>query len=384
MLSNADNQALCSVGPGTLMGDLIRQYWIPALLASELPAPDSAPVRLRLLGENLVAFRDTSGAVGLVAENCPHRGASLFFGRNEEEGLRCVYHGWKFDTTGSCVDMPNEPPESNFKHKVKVTAYPCTERNGLVWTYMGPRQTPPPLPDMEGNMLPEGTYSVWAGMRECNFVQAFEGDIDTSHLGFLHQGSYDPAEATPDTFSYYGIAHRAPKYAVVETDYGTMYGAYRPATDDSYYWRIAHFLFPFWTMPPTNVLGVKIVARAWVPIDDEHTMFFMLTPKLGTVGSTAASAPVRGKPLTFTREAPTQHVWSARPLPPGGEQAQRLPDRPRGAAFRPELHRHRRYSPAGPGRDREHGRDLRPNPRAPGHQRWHDHPYASSTPPGCA
>src|SRR3954469_7357126 len=156
MLSHADNQALCSVGPGTLMGDLIRQYSIPALLASELPEPDSAPVRLRLLGENLVAFRDTSGAVGLGAENCPHRGASLFFGRNEEEGLRCVYHGWKFNASGTCVDMPNEPPESNFKHKGKVTAYPCTERNGLVWTYMGPRQTPPPLPDMEGNMLPEG------------------------------------------------------------------------------------------------------------------------------------------------------------------------------------------------------------------------------------
>src|SRR3954463_15267591 len=152
MLSHADNQALCSVGPGTLMGDLIRQYWIPALLANELPEPDSAPVRLRLLGEELVAFRDTSGAVGLVAENCPHRGASLFFGRNEEEGLRCVYHGWKFDVTGACVDMPNEPPESNFKNKVHATAYPCVERSGVVWTYMGPRSEVPPLPEIEANM----------------------------------------------------------------------------------------------------------------------------------------------------------------------------------------------------------------------------------------
>src|SRR5215207_6551172 len=150
MLSNVDNQALCSVGPGTLMGDLIRQYWIPALLASELPAPDSSPVRLRLLGENLVAFRDTSGAVGLVAENCPHRGASLFFGRNEEEGLRCVYHGWKYSADGTCVDMPNEPPESNFKHKVRVTAYPAREAGGFIWTYMGPTERrPDELPHME-------------------------------------------------------------------------------------------------------------------------------------------------------------------------------------------------------------------------------------------
>jgi phthalate 4,5-dioxygenase len=297
MLSRADNQDLCRVGPGTLMGDLIRQYWIPAMLSSELPGPDCPPVRLRLLGEDVVAFRDTDGMLTLVAENCPHRGASLFFGRNEESGLRCVYHGWKFDATGACVDMPNEPPESNFKHKVRVTAYSCTERNGLIWAYMGARPTPPPLPDIEANMLPEGTYSVWAGMRECNFVQAFEGDIDTCHLGFLHQGSYDPAEATPGSFSYYGLAERAPKYAVVETDYGTMYGAYRPAAEDTYYWRIAQFLLPFWTMPPTNVLGVKIVARAWVPIDDEHTMFFMLTPKLGTVGSTSASPQVSSSQL---------------------------------------------------------------------------------------
>src|SRR5215203_5218612 len=184
MLSHESNEYLCRIGPGTPMGRMMRQYWIPAIRSDELPAPDCPPIRLRLLGEDLVGFRASSGEVGIVAENYPHRGASLFFGRNEEEGLRCVYHGWKFNTSGTCVDMPNEPPESNFKHKVKVTAYPCTERNGLVWTYMGPRQTPPPLPDMEGNMLPDGTYSVWAGMRECNFVQAFEGDIDTSHLGF--------------------------------------------------------------------------------------------------------------------------------------------------------------------------------------------------------
>jgi len=273
------------------MGDLLRQYWIPALVASELPESDGPPVRVRLLGEDLVAFRVSTGVVGLVAHSCPHRGASLFFGRNEEEGLRCVYHGWKFDVDGRCTDMPAEPrlasgraldgtAESNFKHKIRATAYPTMERNGVVWAYMGPRSEPPPLPDLEPNMLPDGEWNVWAGMRECNFVQAFEGDIDTSHLGFLHQGRVPAEAAEPGTFSFYGLNERAPKYAVVDTDYGAMYGAYRPAEAETYYWRIAQYLFPFYTMPPVGVLGQKIVARAWVPMDDEHTMFIMMSPRV--------------------------------------------------------------------------------------------------------
>src|SRR5215472_5033339 len=184
MLSAEENDLLCRVGPGTPMGDLMRQYWVPGLLSRELPGPDSDPRRIMLLGEQLIAFRDTNGAVGLIQNNCPHRGASLFFGRNEEAGLRCVYHGWKFATDGSCIDMPNEPAESDFRSKVKATAYPCRERNGLVWAYMGPRSVPPPLPDLEGNMLPEGEWNVTAIQRECNWFQALEGDIDTSHFSF--------------------------------------------------------------------------------------------------------------------------------------------------------------------------------------------------------
>src|SRR5947207_797468 len=148
MLSEADNRTLTQVGQETPMGILMRQYWLPALLSSELPTPDAEPVRLLLLGEQLIAFRDTTGSVGLLANNCPHRGASLFFGRNEEGGLRCVYHGWKFGVDGSCRDMPNEPAESDFKHKVKAIAYPTCERNGLIWAYLGPRAEPPPLPDI--------------------------------------------------------------------------------------------------------------------------------------------------------------------------------------------------------------------------------------------
>src|SRR5437868_6279816 len=155
MLSKEDNELLCRVGAGTPMGELMRHYWLPAMLSSELPSPDSDPVRVLLLGEQLIAFRDTNGDVGLLANHCPHRGASLFFGRNEECGLRCVYHGWKFDLTGRCVDMPNEPPESNFKDKIRHTAYPCQERGGIVWAYMGPPELQPPLPEFEFLTVPE-------------------------------------------------------------------------------------------------------------------------------------------------------------------------------------------------------------------------------------
>src|SRR5256885_17048657 len=156
MLSINDNATLCEVGPGTPMGEMMRLYWIPAFKSDELPTPDCPPMRLRLLNENLIAFRATSGKIGVIANACPHRGASMFFGRNEEEGLRCVYHGWKFDVTGACVDMPSEPAESNFKNKVRIRAYAAQERSGIVWVYMGPRETPPSLPDLEVTMLADG------------------------------------------------------------------------------------------------------------------------------------------------------------------------------------------------------------------------------------
>jgi len=288
MLSREDNELLCRVGSGTPVGAMLRQYWVPALMSSELPERDGAPVRVRLMGENLIAFRVTSGKIGLIQNHCPHRGASLFFGRNEEEGLRCVYHGWKYSCEGHCVDMPSEPEESNFKSKIHATAYPCVERNDIIWTYMGPRQTPPPLPDIEPNMLPRGEYAVQKVLRECNWFQGLEGDIDTSHLGFLHLGAIKPEQTTPGTFDYYNVADRAPKYEVVDTEFGTSYGAYRPAEADTYYWRIAHFLFPFFTMIPTGILGMQVLVRAWVPVDDEHIMFWSIAAPRSRVGSGAA------------------------------------------------------------------------------------------------
>jgi phthalate 4,5-dioxygenase len=276
MLRAEENEFVTRVGPGTPMGSLMRQYWVPAMLSSELPKPDCPPVRVLLLGEKLIAFRATDGSVGLLDNCCPHRGASLFYARSEGCGLRCVYHGWQFGVDGTCLDMPSEPAESNFKSKVRAQAYPCQERGGIVWAYMGPRETPPSLPDLEANQLPEDEIVVSAIQRECNWLQGMEGDIDTAHIGFLHFGS-DRAEDAPEgTFRYYTLKDRAPRYAVLDTDYGSMYGAYRPAGPGRTYWRIAQFLFPFYTMTPTGLLGRQRVARAWVPMDDEHMLLFSM------------------------------------------------------------------------------------------------------------
>ena len=275
MLSRDDNELLCRIGPGTPMGNLMRQYWVPAALSSELPEPDGAPLRVRLLGEDLIAFRVSSGAVGLIQNSCPHRGASLFYGRNEAEGLRCVYHGWKFDVGGRCVDMPIEPAESNFKQKVRAVTYPCVERGGLIWAYLGPRPTPPPMPELEATMLADNRIQVY--QRDCNWMQALEGDIDTGHTVYLHLGGVDASEVPPDSWARYALADRAPRYEVTDTDFGVMYGAYRPAEADTNYWRIANFLFPFYAMIPTGVLGLEVRVRAWVPMDDAHTLAFLIT-----------------------------------------------------------------------------------------------------------
>ena len=277
MLNKEDNELLTRVGRGTPMGDLMRQYWIPALLSSELPEADGGPKRLRLLGEDLVAFRDSEGKIGVVTENCPHRGASLFFGRNEERGLRCVYHGWKFDISGACVDMPNEPPESNFKHKVRVTAYPAEEKGGSIWVYMGDRTPAPAMPDLEWLHVPDDHRNLSKWVRECNWVQGLEGDIDTAHLYFLH-ARLDEAAANENRGADGGVYHEDlhPRLELVETDYGMVYGAQRDEGPDHYYWRITQFMFPFHTLfPPGGRAGVP--GHVWVPIDDYNTMVWVLT-----------------------------------------------------------------------------------------------------------
>jgi phthalate 4,5-dioxygenase oxygenase subunit len=275
MSKRKDSDDLVRVGPGTIMGGLMRQYWIPAAMSQELER-DGPPMRLMLLGERLIAFRDSAGRVGVMDHRCPHRCASLFLGRNEENGLRCVYHGWKFDAAGHCVDMPNTPPHQDYKHKVRAKAYRVAERNGLVWVYMGARQEAPPLPAIEASLLPESALQISFVQRECNWLQALEGDIDTSHFGFLHTGNIDPRDVPADSLLRWTVTNRAPEYHVTETDWGTMYCAYRPAEMGRTYWRFANFLFPFWTQTPQGPFD-RVNSRAWVPMDDTHTMFVSLS-----------------------------------------------------------------------------------------------------------
>jgi phthalate 4,5-dioxygenase len=314
MLSKEDTELLCRVGPHTPMGDVMRQHWIPFARSAELPAPDCAPVRIRLLGEDLIAFRVTSGRVGLMGNHCPHRGASLFYGRNEQGGLRCVYHGWKFDVTGTCVDMPSEPPECTFKDKVRATAYPCQERGGVLWTYMGPRHTPPPLPEIEANLDPES--NVGTVIRDCNYLQALEGDLDIAHFALLHTGHMTEEDVDAENPLRYQIRQRAARYAVVDTDAGICFAANRPTDDgETCHWSIGNFLLPFYTQLPGGPLGAKRETRAWVPLDDEHTMTFtMFAPLLGerlSAGSLRITIP-RGRGFGFDEFVADTTDWYGR------------------------------------------------------------------------
>jgi phthalate 4,5-dioxygenase len=237
---------------------------------------------MRLLGEDLIAFRDSAERVGMLGANCPHRGASLFFGRNEESGLRCVYHGWKFDVTGACVDMPNEPAESNFKHKVKAVAYPCVERAGVVWVYMGPREVPPALPELEWMSVPDSHRIVSKRVQFTNYAQALEGEIDSSHLGFTHSRVRDHLPSSPEidqalpSASRYARQDRHPRFDVLDTDYGVLISAQRDAEPDNYYYRISQFLLPFWTLVASGTERADPTrgTRAFIPIDDESVMVF--------------------------------------------------------------------------------------------------------------
>ena len=281
MLSREENALVCQVGPGKPMGSLMREYWIPVLQSEDLPTPDGDPLRVRLLGEDLVAFRDSAGRVGLLQNNCPHRGASLFFGRNEEGGLRCVYHGWKFAIDGTCVDMPNEPAESDFKSKVTARGYTCQERNGIVWAYMGSRQQPPPLPELGWALVPADQRQSLRYARACNWLQALEGDIDSSHVSFLHRSFERSGGAVPPAFAQTDEDRRnfallrtngTPRLQVLDTDVGVTYGAMRPGDDGKEFWRVTQFLMPFYTsIPGGSRMGS---AKIWVPLDDEHTMIW--------------------------------------------------------------------------------------------------------------
>ena len=270
MLRKDVNDLLTQTGPDTPMGALFRSYWLPALLASELPENDCPPVRVKLLSERLLAFRDTAGRYGLIDEFCAHRGVSLWFGRNEEHGIRCPYHGWKYDVTGQCTEVPSEPEESGFCDKIKLTSYPLVKIGDVLWTYMGPADRQPPPPEWEFALVPPEQTFTSKRLQECNWLQAMEGGIDSSHVSWLHSGSLksDPLfqGAKGNT---YNLSDRKPVFEVVESDGGLLIGARRNAEEGQYYWRITPWVMPCFTMiPPRGDHPVH--GHFWVPIDDEN------------------------------------------------------------------------------------------------------------------
>ncbi len=283
MLTKEENALLTQTGPGTPMGEVFRRYWLPALLSSELPSPDCPPVKFTLLSEDLVAFRDSRGRVGVLDRYCPHRGSSLYWGRNEEEGLRCVYHGWKFDVAGTCVDMPNEPIESRFKEKIRTLAYPVEERGGVVWVYMGPPEQRPQMPELEWTRVPDSYIYVTKRFQLCNYLQNVEGEVDSSHISFLHgrvtpSGESATAGVNPIGGNIQGtsLIDRSPVFQVKETDYGLLIGARRNAGPDRFYWRLTQFLMPAYTMIPSDP-GSPISFTAAIPVDDTHMVGFTVT-----------------------------------------------------------------------------------------------------------
>jgi phthalate 4,5-dioxygenase len=274
-----ENELLTRVGPGTPMGELFRQYWIPVVPSSHLPEPGGKPLRIRLLGEDLVAFRLRTGAVGVVGAYCSHRLAPLYFGRIEADGIRCPYHGWKYAPDGTCLEMPNIPPAFQFCDRVKHPAHPAIEHGGVVWTYMGSAAEAPPLPEFEFAMVPEDQRHFRLFHHECNYLQALEGGIDPTHVMWLHS-PYDPADAAIAAAhqpSQQRVANSSGKRTplgveIVDTAGGFMYGARRPMQNGRSLWRINQFILPFYTMPPGGDLRG---GRMWVPIDDEHCIKWM-------------------------------------------------------------------------------------------------------------
>lgn len=268
MISREQNELLTRTGPGTPMGELFRRYWLPALLAEELPEPDCDPVRVRLLSESMIAFRDTDGRLGLIDEFCAHRGVSLWFGRNEEGGLRCPYHGWKFDVTGQCVELPSEK-NSGLCAKIKLLSYPLVERGGVLWTYMGPPAEQPPLPEFEFAMLAPNQRFVSKRLQESNFLQAMEGGIDTSHSAFLHRGELhrDPLFKGASKSRQYSLDDFQVRFEVVESDGGLWIGSRRNAENGNSYWRVTQWVMPCFTAVPAHG-NASIHGHFWVPIDD--------------------------------------------------------------------------------------------------------------------
>ena len=266
MLSKEDNDLLTRTGLDTPMGNLLRRYWLPALLSEEIPEPDCSPVQVKILGEDLIAFRDSNGRVGLLDEHCSHRGTSLYYGRNEECGLRCIYHGWKYDVDGNVLETPAEPPESNLKNKVRHPSYPVREAAGIIYAYLGPEGKMPLFPNYEWHQVPQTHTYVTKRLMECNYLQGLEGEADSSHLSYLHR-SFNPS-GTHALFAHDG----SPTYEIIETDFGLMLAAIRKTEGDKRYVRVSSFVMPvFGCIPAGPRVGDRIDGyeiHMYVPVND--------------------------------------------------------------------------------------------------------------------
>ena len=290
MLSRHDNETLTQTGPNTPMGQLMRRFWIPVLLSEELPEPDCPPKKVKVLNEDLLAFRDTKGRLGLIDPVCPHRGANLYYGRNEECGIRCVFHGLKFDIHGNCVDIPIAPAGTN-RQRVKIKAYPTKEWGDIIWAYMGPPEKMPELPWLEFATLPAEHRFVSKKWQDCNWAQSLEGAIDTAHFSFLHMMIVKDGSNIQEAFKHAAISTQTvkndrirwvrddplPRFEVNPTEVGLIIGGARKADEGMRYWRIAQFMQPHHALVPSAFPGENYHGQTWVPAADGNCWIFTYT-----------------------------------------------------------------------------------------------------------
>lgn len=303
------SETLTRVGRGTPMGDLMRRYWVPALMTSEIAEADGPQVKVQLLGEKLLAFRNSDGRACLIDEFCSHRGVSLYFGRNEENGIRCAYHGVKFDGDGKCVDVPSSPQACARMH---IKAYPCVERGGIVWTYMGPADKMPAPPELEWCTLPPEHVFVSKRLQYCNYLQAMEGGIDTAHVSYVHRYEVDsdPMHQGVKALDYIKADGNV-IFEIEKNSFGLSLFGRRNGEPDSYYWRVTQWLFPWFTLIAPfgeHALG----GHAWIPIDDHNCWAWSINwqPKKPLTAE-EREAMQAGKGIHVEYEAPGSFVPKA-------------------------------------------------------------------------
>ena len=282
MLNAADNHLLTRTGAGSPMGEYFRRFWQPVALSRELADADGPPVRVQVLGEHLLAFRDTQGRVGLIEARCAHRGADLFFGRNEEGGIRCIYHGWKYDVDGKCVALPNVPPGSGYHDRIAIKSYPTRESADMIWAYLGPpAHLPAHLPALEVGLAPPRHRYVTKRLQQCNWAQSMEGALDTAHFSFLHMPA--PALASNDSMTAAADENRIrwlrndplPQFTIIDHEAGFAIGGSRRADGNDLYWRITQFMLPAHSITPSAMPGETYYGYTWVPIDDHSCWIYV-------------------------------------------------------------------------------------------------------------